>query len=255
MPFHITDEHSHLESVIVASAHSEKMREQQEKFFTLLRNYGVQLLPANLLSTDVHQPYTRDIGFVCQDTFFYNLNRTLPERVPEFSAIQQHLQGQGKIIEIKEGKIEGGDVLVTPELLYIGISERTDVTAVDEVEKYFPVHKLYFRSGVMHLDTRMTLLPREYALIHSPAFLDYDIHQLQKKFELIEITEEEALGLAANVFVINPQTIVVHTGHQRIQKELQDRGFAVEVADYSELIGLQGSFRCTMLPLKRRISP
>src|SRR3989338_8194443 len=186
MSFHITNEYSFLESVIVAPAHSEQIRKQQENFFTLLRRYGAELFFADSLPADVHQPYTRDIGFVYGDTFFYNLNRTLAERIPEFSAMQQHLQWQGKTIEIKKGKIEGGDVLVTPDTLYIRITERTNEAAIAEVEKYVPVQRLLLGNQVMHLDTRLTILPKEYALIHSPAFRYHDQHQLRQKYEFIE---------------------------------------------------------------------
>lgn len=255
MLFHIVDETSPLDKVIVAWGTSEAMRQQQEKFFSVLRSYGAEPLFADSLPGDVHQPYTRDIGFVYGDTFFYNLNRTLPERGGEFSAIQQHLQWQGKVIEIKEGRIEGGDVLVTPEKVYVGISARTDQAAIDELEDHFPpgkVEKLYLGSEVMHLDTRLAFLPRDFALLCPQTFRYHELHQLQQKFEPIEVTEKEAYDLATNVFVINPQTIVVHEQHQRIRTALRDRGFAVEPVDYSELMGLQGSFHCTTLPIARR---
>ena len=255
MSFPIINETSSLEKVIVALGTSERIREQQEKFFAMLRSYGAQPLFADPLPNDVHQLYTRDIGFAYRDIFFYNLNRTLPERIPEFSAIEKLLQWETKGIEVKEiknGKLEGGDVLAAPEVLYMGITNRTNDAAIAEVEKYYPVHRLYLGNQVMHLDTRMTILPREFLLIHSPAFLYNDIYQLQKKFDFIEVTEKEAHGLGTNVLVLNPQTIVVHAGHQRIQKELRERGFTVEVVEYSEPISLQGSFRCTTLPLGRK---
>jgi N-dimethylarginine dimethylaminohydrolase len=231
----------------------ELLLRQQENFFNVLKKYGVEVLLTDVDRDCPWQMYTRDIGFVYQDKFIYFMRRELHEREFEFESIEKYFQGidPARIIKIKNGKVEGGDVLVDSDQLYIGLSDRTNEEGIQEIEKYFPVKRLYLGKRVMHLDTRMTILPGKNLLIYPGAFTRPDLEYLRERFNFIEVTEEEALSLGTNVFIINPETIVVNKAHRRIQSELQQKGFKVEVVDYSEPIVLEGSFRCTTLPVWR----
>lgn len=226
---------------------------QQENFFEVLKKYGVDVLLTDIDKACPWQMYTRDIGFVYQDKFFYCMRRELHEREFEFESIEKYFQGiePSRIIKIKTGKVEGGDVLVDSDQLYIGLSDRTNEEGILEIEKYFPVKRLFLGRKVMHLDTRMTILPGKHLLIYPGAFTRPDLEYLRERFEFITVTEEEALSLGTNVFIINPETIVVNKAHTRIKHELEKKGFKVEVVDYSEPIILEGSFRCTTLPVER----
>ena len=103
----------------------------------------------------------------------------------------------------------------------------------------------------MHLDTRLTLLPRDYALIISEAFTDEDLELVKSRYKLLHVLPEEALDLATNVFMVNPETIFSPEHNTRINEMLKKEGFNLEVVDYTEPIALGGSFRCTTMPLVR----
>jgi len=227
--------------------------EQQKKFFDVLKKYNVELLFANTNEKLLWQMYTRDTGFVIKDKFFYCDRRWFEERGGEVNEIIHFFEElkEDSIIEIKKGKIEGGDVLVGEDEIFIGVSNRTDEEAISEIEKYFPVKRLFLGNDVMHLDVRMTILPRKHLLIHPESFKSEDLDYLKERYEFIEVTKEEAATLGTNVFVINEKTIVVDNAHARIKKDLEARGFKIEVVDYSEPIALSGSFRCTTLPVLR----
>ncbi len=226
---------------------------QQRIFFEVLEKYEVELFFAKIVKGLPWLMYTRDMGFVYKNKFFYSKSTTLTERENEFESIAEILSSldSKEVVKIEKGKIEGGDVLADDEQLYIGISNRTTIEAVKDVEKHFPVKTLYLGEDVMHLDTRMAILPGRKLLICPGAFQDGDLRFLQKRFEFLPITESEARLLCTNVFFINPQTIVVAKSHTRINRVLRDNGFQIEELDYSEPIVLGGSFRCSTLPVER----
>jgi N-dimethylarginine dimethylaminohydrolase len=103
----------------------------------------------------------------------------------------------------------------------------------------------------MHLDTRVTILPGRSLLIHPGAFLPDDLDILKSQFNMIEVTEAEALAMATNVFVVNPETVVLHSGFDHIAKLIESEGLKVELINYSEPNALLGSFRCATMPLAR----
>ncbi len=279
MKLQIKDEYSKLKSVIVGTGKSvplfetykksdydylkedlstkpynkKLLEKQQTNFLNVLKKHGVKLLMVKEDEKLPWQMWTRDTGFVYKNKFFYCVKRGLKERELEFNAIAHHFsKNSNQIVCINKGKLEGGDVVVDKDIIYIGISRRTGDEAVKIVEKYFPVKKLNLGNSVMHLDTRMTILPNNNLLIYQEAFQKEDLKYLQNRFNFIPVTkEEEAQNLGTNVFVINSNTIVVHKAHTRIHKELQKRKFKLEIVDYSESIRLEGSFRCTTLPVER----
>ena len=227
--------------------------EQQDGFFSLLDKYGVRL---HFPETDPALPwqmYTRDTGFVVGNKLFFCAQRGLPEREGEIAALRLGLTGLADtdFVAINSGRIEGGDVIVDKGMAYVGVSGRTTMDAVTELRQHVEVLPLYLGENVMHLDTRMTILPREHLLIHSPTFTQDDLTLLRRHFKLIEVTDREAKTLGTNVFVINPETIVTDPGHARIADALRDAGFRVEPVAYSEPIALAGSFRCSTMPLTR----
>jgi N-dimethylarginine dimethylaminohydrolase len=70
-------------------------------------------------------------------------------------------------------------------------------------------------------------------------------------FDLIPVTDEEALAVEVNAFALAPGVVVVAERSERIATELQVRGIEVIPIDYSEVTKIPGSFRCSTLPLAR----
>ncbi|MBY8977945.1 hypothetical protein KHP62_19190 [Rhodobacteraceae bacterium NNCM2] len=231
----------------------DKLVRQQERFYEVMEKHGVRLhfVP----HSDAHpwQMYTRDTAFVIGDKLFFTRERELPERVGEIDLVLQTLPGLGaeNLIELSGGRIEGGDVLVDEDTVYIGLGTRTAPEAVEELAGHVDVTPIYLGPNVMHLDTRMTILPGRNLLICPEAFQPDDLAMLRRRFSLIEATEEEARAMGTNVFVVNPETIVMHTGFDRIAGAVRQAGLDTELVDYSEPNALLGSFRCATMPLAR----
>ena len=230
-----------------------KLVQQQERFYEVMERYGVRL--HFLEHSDAHpwQMYTRDTGFVIGDKLYFSRIRELPERVGEIELVRECLPvvRDEDVIEITQGQIEGGDVLVGDGEVYVGLGTRTTIEAVRELARYVELTPLYLVPNVMHLDTRMTILPGRRLLIYPGAFRPDELKMLQGRFKLITVTEAEAIAMGTNVFVIDLQTVVVHTGFDRIAGAIEAEGLATERVDYSEPNALLGSFRCSTMPLAR----
>jgi N-dimethylarginine dimethylaminohydrolase len=130
-------------------------------------------------------------------------------------------------------------------------NETSGADAVEELRTHIEVIPLYLGPNVMHLDTRMTILPGRRLLIFPGAFRADDLAMLQDRFTLIEVTETETRAMGTNVFVVNPETVVVHAGHARIAQAIEAAGLRAEHVNYSEPNALLRLFRCSTMPLVR----
>jgi N-dimethylarginine dimethylaminohydrolase len=226
--------------------------EQQKFFFERLSAYDVELIFPETEQGMDWQMYTRDTAFVLNDTLYYADKRTLKARQGEIEKLKVELSSHDpRMIPISD-KIEGGDVLAYKGGCFVGISSRTSQEAVTELQAHCDVKSFYLGDDVMHLDTRLTLLPNNYVLAHLEAFQEQDQVFLNQQFTVIPVTKEEADKLGTNVFIVNPETIFVEASQTRIQQEIKAAGFKVEAVPYTEPIALGGSFRCTTLPLERK---
>lgn len=226
---------------------------QQDNFFKVLQKYGVELIFPNLDIKLTQQMYTRDTAFVVGNKLCYSKTRKFLDRNGEEKCLLEALELNSDQIVVIDNEIEGGDVLVSgPNSVYIGCGSRTHQDAHRFLEQNNIKTKVFnLGDKVMHLDTRMTLLPRNYALVNTSCLSKTDFEYLTKVYKIIEVEDQEASELGTNVFMVDPDTIIVAKQHQRIVDILKDLKFNVEIIDYSEPINLSGSFRCTTMPLNR----
>jgi N-dimethylarginine dimethylaminohydrolase len=157
--------------------------------------------------------------------------------------------------------IEGGDVIVDKQTIYIGISERTNRQSVDFIRKNFgdrfhvvPVTLAPStdRHLYLHLDCVFNPVGKRHALIHSPG-IEKAPAELSSNYELIEISAEEQAALCTNVLSVSQETVISRDHHQcaRVNAQLRELYSVIELPfDAVPLTG--GSLRCASLPLQRK---
>ena len=95
-------------------------------FLEVLNKYNVKVLrPENI--PNLNQVFARDLGFVLQDTFL--ISNIIENRANEIPAIQHILSqiSSKKVLKIdSKAKIEGGDVTIFKDHVFIGASNPTD---------------------------------------------------------------------------------------------------------------------------------
>ena len=247
-----------------------------EGFRKVLEKYNVEVIrPENI--EDLNQIFVRDISFVIENKII--ISNIIEERKEEITATLSifDLIDKNNIIKIpKNIRIEGGDVMPWNNYIFVGYSEnedfekykvaRTNKAAVDFLKNQFPQKDVKSfelnksdsdpRENALHLDCCFQPISRNMAIIYSGGFKNKkDVDFLVNLFSvenIIFITKEEMYNMNSNIFSISEKIIVSEKNFTRLNKELRKKGFIVEEIPYSEIAKMEGSLRCSTLPLKRK---
>ncbi|MCM3713914.1 dimethylarginine dimethylaminohydrolase family protein [Halalkalibacter oceani] len=234
--------------------HILKAMEQHEQFVNTLRAHHIDvvLLPANEQFPE--QVFTRDIGFTLGQTIFV-AEMAHDIRQGEENYLKEWLK-QEKIsyYNLIGDKIEGGDIIIDRDTIYIGLSNRTNQKAIDHLQQLlsqFEVITVPFHEKFLHLDCVFNVLSPKEALFYPDAFNKKERDYLETRYELIEVTKDEQFTLGTNVLSIGDKKVLSLPVNQQVNKQLQQRGYEVIEVDITEIIKSGGSFRCCTLPVIR----
>jgi N-dimethylarginine dimethylaminohydrolase len=224
----------------------------------VLEEFGVEVLHPEVLGDAFNQLFPRDLGFVIGTEFV--LARMAKEcRRVERKGIQYLLDRMDHFHEIPEGEmVEGGDVVVDGDTVYVGLSERTTAGGVAFLQKRFPdyrvvgvpIKKPEKGSECLHLDCAFVPVGKGCALLFRDAFL-LPPEELFGAREYIEVTATEQRALGTNVLCLSPSVVMTRDSATRLNQELTQRGFEVRSVTFNGAPALGGSFRCCTLPLRR----
>lgn len=241
----------------------------------VLDKYNVEVYrPKNIKG--LNQIFSRDIAFVIADRLV--LPNIIEDRRGEVEAIRSVLDmvDISKKIKMPENsRLEGGDVILWNEYIFVGYSEkqdfekykvaRTNNAGIDFLVDTFPNKKVKGlelnksdddpRNNVLHLDCCFQPIGKGMAILYKDGLKnDGDINFLMDLFgreNIIEISRDEMYNMTANLFSISEEVIISEKGFVRINTELRKRGFTVEEVSYAEIGKMSGLFRCSTMPLIR----
>lgn len=255
----------------------EDMVKEMEAFDAVFQKYGVQVFRPQIVENE-NQIFTRDIAFVIDDIMIEA--GILPERDKEFPAIS-HVVDQidpKKFIRITDKEnihIEGGDVMLWNEYIFIGTyygadysqvkTARTNKAGIDLVRDLFPHRKVVTfdlvkswsdaRDNALHLDCCFQPVGKSMGIIYKDGFrnpAEYEfLVKLFGKDNLFHITRQEMYDMNSNIFSIAPDVVVSERNFTRLNAWLRQNGFTVEEIPYAEIAKQEGLLRCSTLPLIR----
>ncbi|MDI2589176.1 dimethylarginine dimethylaminohydrolase family protein [Psychrobacillus sp. NEAU-3TGS] len=227
---------------------------QHQLFEQTLRNAGVEVIKLKPSKNHPEQVFTRDIGFTLGNRFFIS-KMANPIREGEEEILAQWMNEQGlSYMEFSNHSIEGGDVIIDGNHVFIGISERTCMKAVEALQKILPEFEIFpipFNSKYLHLDCVFNILSSEDALIYPDALDPEIVDHLASMYHLIEVSEKEQFSMGTNVLSIGQNRVFSLPINQDVNDELRKHGYKVVEVDFSEIIKSGGSFRCCSMPLLR----
>lgn len=234
-----------------------------EGFAKVLKDAGIEVLrPKNLKG--VEQIFTRDIGFVIEDKFVV-ANMKEPVRQQEFPGIAhliEELRAED-ILKLPAGAlVEGGDVLVHNEHIFVGISRRTNMGGYEFLKQQFSnksVHALPLvvndnpETNILHLDCAFQPIGDKFAILYEEGFKSKPeiLYTIFGEENFIRVSLAEKQQMFPNVFSVAPNCIIVEQGFIRLKEELIKRGIESIDVKFSETSKLSGLLRCSTLPLKR----
>ncbi|WP_231687919.1 dimethylarginine dimethylaminohydrolase family protein [Bacillus sp. FJAT-27251] len=235
--------------------HIERALEQHEAMVSTLRQNGVEVILLPYHKKYPEQVFTRDVGFTLGNTIFV-ADMASKVRQGEDDVLKQWLEDEGfSYYNIIGDNIEGGDVIIDRDTIFIGLSERTNQKAVDHITPLlskFEVKAIQFKAEYLHLDCVFNVVSPDTAIIYPDALTEEDIQLFRSRYkDIIEVTEEEQFTLGTNVLSIGNKKVLSLPVNKGVNKELRARGFEVIEVDITEIIKSGGSFRCCTLPILR----
>lgn len=302
LPIHVTNESSRLRAVVLGSALSNgptptveeaydpkslehilagtypteaAMIAEMEGLNQVFQKYDVKVYRPETIE-NYNQIFSRDIGFVIEDTFIKA--NILPDRERELDAIQYIIDqiNPQKVVRPPENvHIEGGDVILWNDYVFIGtykgsdykdyITARTNMDGVNYIKELFPnkivkefdlvKSKIEAKDNALHLDCCFQPIGTNKGIIYKSGFreeADYMyLVNLFGKENLFHITRDEMYEMNSNIFSIAPDVVVSEKNFSRLNTWLRQNGFTVEEIPYAEIAKQEGLLRCSTLPLIR----
>ena len=253
----------------------EDMTREMEAFKQVFEKYDVTVYRPEIIE-NYNQIFARDIGFVIEDVFIKS--NILPDRERELDAIQyviDQINPAKFVIPPVEVHIEGGDVMLWKDYIFIGtykgsdykdyITARTNDEGVQFIKELFPhkkvkefdliKSKIEARDNALHLDCCFQPVGENKGIIYKRGFREeadylFLVHLFGEE-NLFEITRKEMYHMNSNVFSIDSNVVVSEKKFTRLNKWLRKNGFIVEEIPYAEIAKQEGLLRCSTLPLIR----
>ena len=234
-------------------------------FEKVLKKYDVEVFRPNIIK-DYNQVFARDVAFVIEDKMI--ISNVIKDRADEQEAYRKIFEKVEwrKIINLPEtAHIEGGDVIVWDDFLYVGTcfsedyrnykTARTNEYAIEILKEYFPKKRIIDLDlkkndkvpyqGVLHLDCTFNPIGKDKCIIYKDGFVDESDYQLIIDIfgeeNCFHITPEEMFEMNPNIFSISPEVVVSDETFTRMNDFLRNEwGFTVEEIPYREISKMGG---------------
>ena len=205
--------------------HIDRALEQHNELVNTLRNYSIDVILLPYHKKYPEQVFTRDIGFTLGETIFV-ADMASDVRKGEDIVLKQWLEDEGiSYYNIIGDQIEGGDVIIDRDKIYIGLSNRTNQEAIDHLQellnKQFEVITIDFQEKFLHLDCVFNVISPEVALIYPNALNKKDIDLFKTRYHLIEVSEKEQFTLGTNVLSIGNNRILSLPVNKEVNQQLR----------------------------------
>ena len=238
--------------------------------------------------------FQRDPMFIVGDSLFIsNMSSKARKRETFISKIvteNHEIFSKNKIHDLNnfEGTIEGGDVILFNNMVWIGISERTTKNAVENLSKILQrnqrdlkiiAFQIPPKRAYMHLDTIISIIDTNTFLIDPVAFKKVKIYDVNKNFSEIKqsfvdwvlglnsrnrvitvggsnsiISQREQWNDGANVLALDNNKIIVYERNSITNSILKKKNVKIITINSSELSRGRGGPHCMSMPLSRKIS-
>jgi dimethylargininase len=219
--------------------------EQHKCYVEALRNAGLNV---NVLKEDDMYPdatFIEDVA-LCTKVFAVITRPGAESRRGETDGIRQVLEKYyGNIEEIKHpGTLEAGDVMMTGNHFFIGISNRTNINGAEQLikflQKYGMTGSTISLDKLLHLKSGASYLENNNMLVCGELGSCSDL----ERFNLIMVDQKESY--AANSLWIN-DTVLVPAGFPETVRMIQEAGYITNILDVSEFRKVDGGLSCLSL--------
>jgi dimethylargininase len=220
---------------------------QHQKYEETLYSLGVKVVS---LPEEPHLPdavFVEDAAIVLDECAIIT-RPGVDSRKPETESIARALSLYRTLHTIHApGTLDGGDVLVVDKRIWVGLTSRSNQSAIDQMQAFLEPHGYIVRgvpiSGCLHLKSAVTQVKKDTLLIN-PAWID-QANFAEMKF--IEVDSSEPC--AANALLVG-ETVIYQPAYPKARLTLEAVGIHPILIDQSELAKAEGALTCCSLIFK-----
>jgi dimethylargininase len=166
----------------------------------------------------------------------------------ETTSITAALAPYRKLFTIQPpGTVDGGDVLTVGENIYIGLTTRSNQSAIDQIRNFLQPYEYTVQgvsvNGCLHLKSAVTQVAED-ALLINPAWVE---KQGFPGMDFIEVDPSEPY--AANALMIG-QSVIYQPAFPKTIERLVAAGIRPILVDQSELAKAEAALTCCSLIFK-----
>ncbi len=226
-----------------------RARAQHAQYTAALERLGVEVIALPRLPQHPDATFVEDAAVVL-DELAVIPRMGSPARRGEVESVRAALAAERDLLELRPPAIlDGGDVLVAGDVVYVGQSRRTNLAAVQALARALQDHGYMVEAievrSCLHLKTACTWIGDDRVLAN-PRWIQVG---RMRGLDVIEVHPEEPF--AANVLRVG-DTLLVSKSHPRTAAELERLGYAVQPLELDELEKAEAGLTCLSLLFHRR---
>jgi dimethylargininase len=235
---------------ITQSAEIKKAIQQHENLRKVLSKYRCDVIQIPELVGHPNSVFTRDTSLVTPQGYV-KLKMGLESRRGEEDWMALHLESIGKKKAgsiTGNGTVEGGDVILTGSIAFVGLSRRTNGEGVNQISAIlnamnFEVRSIEVPPPYLHLGGAMSMLSSDDVLCCQGIFPIDFFNGLNR----IEVQGDDFV--TGNVISLGNHEIIAEKSNAPAIDILKKYGYHMHSLDLSEFIKGTGGPSCLILPL------
>ncbi len=222
----------------------ENARRQHRLYEQALRDLGVEVLSLPEAPDLPDSVFVEDTAIVLDECAIIT-RPGADSRKPETASIAEALRPYRSLHQVSApGTVDGGDVLTVGKTLWVGLTSRSDLAAVEQMRAFLQPYGYTVRTagvrGCLHLKSAVTQAA-ERTLLINPAWVECaDFPGM----DFIEVDPGEPS--AANLLLVGGKP-VYQPAYPKTLERLQAAGIDPLLVDASELAKAEGALTCCSL--------
>ena len=223
----------------------ETVRAEHSSYITALRDAGVEVTVLEALEQFPDSIFVEDPALVFSEAAIL-LRPGAPSRRDEAREMAPTLTARfPRVLSLGEGFADGGDILVTPDQVLIGLSARTDETGAANLRKLLDSIGIssavvQVPRGTLHLKTDCSLVDEE-TVLATDALAKSGV---LSEFRILVAPREERA--ATNALRVN-DIVFIRAGCPRTQELLEKQGLSVLTLPVTEIAKIDAGLSCMSL--------
>lgn len=234
-------------------------RKQHREFSDMLISAGVDVLTIECRKGCHYQVYTRDIGVSTKKgVLLGRFRESLRKGEEDFAEEAFTKEGIPILGRALKGSLEGGDIhYVDDETVAIGVGARSTIEGIKAAEKAFKgldlrIIPVEFPEKYLHLDLLFVVIGERICVACIESLPNAFIEILRdKRFTILEVSEDEAMELKNNVLSLDGKTVVSFKQNMKLNEKMEALGFEVLKPEINIFTRGGGGPRCLTFPLER----